>query len=229
MVVLHFASISNNRSSGVDVVVPRHVAEQAKFADTALYNVKNGTIEGFDIQSKRVAPFSLDLLPAPYNCPDIVIFHEIFRPQYLLISKELKKKRIPYIVFPHGCLTSGALREKYLKKKIAMALVFNRFIKNSVAIQCLSTYEFNNTLFNCPKFIGTNGFDIAQENTQNGDKVKSFVYIGRIDISHKGIDLLINAIEIAKKELEKHNIMVHLYGPSEKSVEKKILRIIKKK
>ena len=228
MVILHIASINNDRASGVNCVVPQHVVGQAEYATVGLYNVKNDRVVGLANQLETIEPFSVSCLPPPFDAPDIVVFHEVFRPQYIHIYKELEKANIPYIIFPHGCLTKGALSEKWLKKKIAMALIFNRFIKHSRAIQCLSLFEQENTISVVPSFIGTNGFNVASGEVQKERNKKNIVYIGRIDIFHKGIDLLIKAASIVKAKLEEKGVAIHLYGPIESYTGRKINNCIKK-
>ena len=143
------------------------------------------------------------------------MFQETYRKEYLSIAKELNKNKIPYITVPHGELGKEAQKKKHLKKMIANILFFNRFTKNAEAIQCLSKREFNNTKFGKKKIIATNGTAIPElQKISFSEKQTRFVYIGRLDAYHKGLDLMIDAIKIQQELLRNNNCSFSIYGPN---------------
>ncbi len=214
MNILHIACITNSKYSGVCVVVPEHIRAQSKLANVGFINIDKEIIDGLDCQINCPKPFKLEYIKAPFNKPDIVIFHEAYRSQYLSISKELRKNKIPYIIIPHGELNEEAQQKKHLKKVMANILLFNKFINGAVAIQCLSDREMNSTHFGRSKFIGTNGINIpeAKKGTFSTEGIK-FVYIGRLDAYHKGLDLLIAAVKKERNFLKENKCLFSLYGP----------------
>ncbi len=213
MTITHIAKLKNRPYSGVDVVVPMHIISQQKHADVCLYNLCDAALEGIEnfYQKSKV---DFHDLPSPYNRPDLVVFHEAYNFENIKIYKYLLKKGIPYLIVPHGELSKEAQRKKWLKKKVANILLFNRFIQNAVAIQVLSQRELEATEFNVTKFIGTNGITLPEcaKQSFHTDEIK-FVFIGRLNAYHKGLDLLLQAIELKKEELTKVNSSFHIYGP----------------
>ncbi len=229
MVVLHIAYLNNNACSGVCVVVPQHVIKQTKYATIGFINIAaNNRIDGINHQFEFIKEFPLSSLPNPFDKPNLVVFHEVYRPEFIKFAKVLLKAHIPYIIVPHGSLTCNAQKKKRLKKKVANIMFFNSFIRHAKAIQCLSQREADDTKFGSHKFIETNGIQLPQIKkelfTNSGLR---FLYIGRLDIFHKGLDLLLNAVKLIKEQLRNSQSKLVLYGLDEAGYFKQLQKFIK--
>lgn len=228
MTILHIAHIHNSSFSGVCVIVPQHIGAQKKYATVGLLNISNKKIDALDNQFTYQEEFDINDLPSPYNKPDIVIIHEVYHKEYLKIGKNLKKNGIPYVIIPHGSLVTAAQKKKKLKKVIANTLFFNRFIKNAIALQCLSENEKKDTKFQRNKFIGTNGISMPSKTKESfNDDITKFVYIGRLEEHVKGLDILIKAVASIKDFLIENNCMFYIYGPDYKGRYARVERLIK--
>ena len=51
-------------------------------------------------------------LPEPFNNPDLVVFEEVYKLEYIKLYNECLRKKIPYVVIPHGCLVEIEQRNK---------------------------------------------------------------------------------------------------------------------
>lgn len=228
MIILHVANLTENRASGVNVVVPMHIKAQSQIADVALVNYSNIRVDGvkqFDYSGCKGFP---SYLPKPFDKPDIVVFHEANNIKNIKVYGNLLKKDIPYIIIPHGELSKEALKKKWLKKKIAYLLFFNRFIKKAKAVQCLTKREADASEIAKIKFIVPNGMDLHERIVIDTKKTgMNLLYIGRLDWVHKGIDLLISAMGSVKDFLREKGVVLNIYGPCNAQQAEKINEMIK--
>lgn len=217
MVILHYAGIGKNSASGVSVIVPQIMNAQTTFAQVGFYNYGK---ESFDTAEgvSRLSDFhendDYHTFPAPFNHPDVVIFHSPFGiPKSVRITKMLKKDVIPYVVVPHGCFSDFAMKKKGLKKSIARVLLFNRMVRDSAGIQYLSEGERKSSVYDVDCFVVPNGIMIPEYGEKDeARETLEISFIGRKDVYHKGLDFLIEACKIAKEQL-KDKVRVNIYGP----------------
>ncbi len=151
---------------------------------------------------------------------DIVIFTGIYNVNFLrwsmiclIFGKEL-------VVSPRGNLTTASLLKSKIKKKIYLEIV-RLILRNNCRVHFLSEREkkCSTQLLGRNTFIAHNFRN--KENVDNsfalaGDDMRAnvIVFIGRYDIYHKGLDLLLQFLKIHEKTLVERSIKVELYGPS---------------
>lgn len=217
IVILHICSIDNSKYNGVSNVVPKHFKYQTKLENVGLLNCTSiviNELNGYDNVFMFNKYKKISELPMPYNNPDIVIFHEVYKPKYLLFYLELKIRKIPYIVIPHGCLTESAQKKKKIKKRIFNSIFFDKFVNNAVSLQFLSNLEKDTSFKHENCFVLGNGMDISVnfKTSKKSQKKIKITYIGRYSIYHKGLDILLEYCSKSKKELVNNNILITLYG-----------------
>jgi len=213
VVILHIANIDSSIIGGVQVAVPQLVLAQSKYATVGLLNTNGTKIDGITMLPVK-EQFCLESFEPPFNKPDIVIFHEIYKFEYIKIYKELKDKNIPYVIIPHGGLTKQAQHRKFLKKAVANLVFFGSFINSAKAIQYLSKREAENSVFNIESFVCGNGIRMPAKHKnvfcENGIKL---LYIGRLEVEIKGLDLLVKAVAESRALFEKSKCKLFIYGP----------------
>lgn len=214
MVVIHIANIDTSVIGGVQIAVPKMVKAQSMYANVCLINTHGDLIDGIET-IRYDGDFDICKFPKPYNEPNIVIFHELYRFEYISIYKKLTKAGISYVIIPHGCLSVKAQQKKKIKKIVANICFFNKFIKNARMIQYLSNNEQAMSAFKkYPSAIIGNGVSVpAEKKTTFNSQNLRFVYIGRLDIRIKGLDILLEAIKNCEDLLRKCGAIFEIFGP----------------
>lgn len=229
MIILHLTDIKKKNGNGVSEAVKCYVKYESKLAQTALYNLNSN----LDVDSVQEFNFNdyhcIDDLPEPFNKPDIVVFNEVYKLEYLKFARFCIKKNIPYVIIPHGCLVDVAQKNRKLKKTIGNLFLFNKFVKNASAIQFLNIQEKERTHFKYKKaIISGNGTDSFVRKT-NHKTSKNMVYIGRYSIYHKGLDLMVEMCYKYNDWFRNNNVQIELYGRTTRNDEDMLKNAIREK
>lgn len=214
MVILHIANLDPAVIGGVQIAVPEMVKAQSRYADVALLNTHGDLVDG--IRTIRYdGTLDMNNLPKPFHKPDIVVFHEVYRFEYIAIYRLLVQHRIPYVILPHGCFSKKAQQKKRTKKTVANIVFFNNFVRNACMVQYLSDNErAMSVLKKTPSCVLGSGVAVPHEkaNLCFNTKIR-FVYIGRLEMRIKGLDLLLSAVKKSETLLRAHGASVEIYGP----------------
>jgi glycosyltransferase involved in cell wall biosynthesis len=158
-----------------------------------------------------------------YN-PDIVIFHGLYFWDYIRAYKILEKNNIPYLITPHACLTKKGQRRKIIKKKLGNFLFFKDMIKKSQGLIFLNEEERNLSIYNYfNNYIIPNGLEKQKKEFVKKGKLEIF-FLGRINIYHKGLDMILKGLKSVKNDLKRLNIILNIYGKG--SDEEKLSQMI---
>jgi len=155
--------------------------------------------------------------------PDIVHFHSVHIPQNVVLAAHLVDAGIPYCVTVHGALFRAALRRGWLKKTLFNLLFERRYLNEARFIHALNAREtevIRRCGVNPPIVVVPNGLPpdtnvlalrpdelYAEHPGLRGQRV--FMFVGRLDLWQKGLDLLVEAF--ASAELPQASLV--LVGP----------------
>lgn len=223
MNILYVSHLSTNIAGGLNWSVPASIKSQEKIDNCLWVDLHNIEMphwrqtKCFHQLQEFGKTISLSILPTPFNHPDVVVFEGFYDIKAPFFACELRKNSIPYIVIPRGSLTKQALNNHAKwKKKIAHFLFFDKYVHKACAIQYLTEKEKNDSGSNWNKrsFIVPNGTSIPQNNkkTFHKDRIRA-VFIGRLNMYHKGIDVFLEACNLLKEELIAANFSICFYGP----------------
>ena len=143
--------------------------------------------------------------------PDIVHFHSVHIPENIALAAHLGAAGIAYCVTVHGALFRAALRRGRLKKTLFDFFFERRYLNDARFIHALSPAEaevIRRRAINQPVVIVPNGLPpdshvlalrpdaLYAENPQLRDQ-RVFMFVGRLDTWHKGLDVLVDAFAAA--------------------------------
>ena len=128
MNILYISKLNGKPWIGPTYSVPSQIFAQSRYDNVFWYNLIetfSSTESAFNdiLQKWRSFSFYHDLndfpikkiasLPKPFDNPDLVVFEQCypFAKESLLI-KEIKRRRIPYVVIPRGEFTNQAQSKK---------------------------------------------------------------------------------------------------------------------
>lgn len=153
------------------------------------------------------------------NKPDIIIFHSLYKIKFITFSLILLKFKIPYLIEFHGGSSVFNMRKNYKTKKLANLLFYNSFVNHSAGLIYLNSQELADSIFKknkVNKVIIPNGVYLPNEiitTPKNEERRKiEIIFLSRIDIHHKGLDLLTKAIAILKAKGYSDLIHFSFYG-----------------
>jgi len=207
------------------------VTELAKYSKNVVCDVftSKAKTRSFRLNSVQVNTFENFINQV--GCYDLVVLAGIYDLNIFKASIECRKKGVPYIISPRSNLMELSFRKSWLKKSLAKILYVNKLIKNASFLHFLSDEEVNNSIhLNDNYFVAKNGvqFKPVLEQFDLMKKCKLITFIGRLDIHHKGLDLLIESLALIKRELSENGWSVRLYGPAEDKALSYIKKLLEK-
>lgn len=214
--VIHIAQVTDDFTSGVSNVVPNYIKYEKQLLDEVeLINLNNVKI--------------LDAVNCLLNsvCPknSVVVFHEIYRVPLFLLASICRFSNIDYFVVPHGSLTRQAQTQRAIVKKCINLLFANKYVREAKGVHFLSTRECEESIrFEAKdRFIIPNGVEIPNCYSMNcSESLKRIIFIGRLDIFVKGLDLLIESATLAQNQIRANAATIEIYGPSFNGSAKKL-------
>lgn len=241
MILLHVAPVNWQRPNGPGVSVPALVTAQ-----NALEGIEAALLNTFPAPQELDLPFPVFSLretpgpggrlglPAPFDRPDLAVFHCPYVRSQAAIARRLVRLGVPYVLCPRGGMTRQAVSHKKWKKRLGNLLFFRRMVDGARALHCLTEREADESAhWQRPAFVVSNGVDLPSRSggfppggrasgTPRSSPDRRLVFIGRLAARHKGLDLLVDACALARPHLVSSGARVELYGPDHQGDGKRI-------
>jgi hypothetical protein len=163
--------------------------------------------------------------------PQIVHMHNVFLPKQALLALKLKQERIPYLITPNGgvMLQTINYRKKLMKQVYSLFVERPRF-RNAYAIVAVTPHEIADIRAFIPNYNGrikavpNPSGQYTKENKVIWKKMalkrKKIVYLGRLEVFHKGIDILLKVARLLP------DFEFHLYGNKDYRTRNRLEKLI---
>lgn len=160
----------SNRRSGVE---PIHVCHRGSGATRRPVNLAGALREG-----------------------DLVVLHSGWTPHNQWAGHQASRAGVPFVVMPHGAYQAQILRRRAAAKRLARP--FERALLHGAAAVHVffpsETTLVHNMAPHAKVVVAATGFELSDEVAQGGGGY--IAWLGRYDIEHKGLDLLIDAVAL---------------------------------
>ncbi|QPI86178.1 glycosyltransferase [Rhodobacterales bacterium HKCCA1288] len=201
MRILHVSGYCLSESNGVGRLLLELIYEQNK-------NIPDSKIDLLLTQDQILNDLKFDVYfysqvtKKFFKSYDLVVFHGVYFLNYYFISQIIKNYNIPYLIKPHSSLVVAAQKKSYIKKCLYYLFILKNFINHSSGLIFTSEGErFRSLKLKKNYYIEPNGLcapDPIEVFSKPDVHVWNFIYIGRIDIRHKGLDILFDSLFILK-------------------------------
>ena len=216
MIIIHVCRLSSGVSNGITSVLTNLIPEQASLGNSLIvFNLINNEFKIFENEMHIAG--SKDFMNKIKNLsPSVVVFHGGYELKYYWFAYLLHREGISYLVVPHGGTSRYNLSKNRILKIVVNKLFTRHYIQYSHGVIFLNDHERENSIFKnlvSRYAIVPNGVHIRGHSfTRCLNSKIHFIYLSRIDIKYKGLDLLLNAIGILFKTHPEINVDFHFYG-----------------
>ena len=231
MNILFLSSIIDFPYYGMSNCVPEMIGAQAEVDSVFWYNTMHRGEESWKTlpyyhNSSEYPNLSIYDLPEPFNHPDIIVAESNYWQFESTLGLELLAGEIPYIYVTHGSLTERMVARLNANRKREHILFDRAFLRGAAAIQYAAAQEYmaSGEGWNERHVIIPNGIPMPKKSKSSFHEGRlQCLYIGRLDLFVKGLDLLIDACALIRDELVNAGFTIAIYGPHEHSDERALM------
>jgi glycosyltransferase involved in cell wall biosynthesis len=189
------------------------LTESSAIANSSVLTAAGYRIECFSnpVQSRPAFRISPRLKSYIRNLPpdSLVILNGIFHASVYSLSRLCCRHQVPYVIAPHDVYSPAMFRKSPRLKWAFWWLFEKRSLKQAQAVQLLDIRQMrwlrhlgvNTPILEVPNGI-TTGLNLDYSRRSN--TIPKLFFFGRMDIYHKGLDLLLEAFQtvVAEQAIE---------------------------
>lgn len=231
MKVVHVGNIHGDQNNGVNVALGRLVrALRSEGLDVEVWRFSRGISSVEFDYSASITAVRLPVIALPgrlgswlqfprpitwrflrEHCSDVAVFHlhSVHQPDHLWISLT----RRPFVLTPHGGY-AGLRAQRRRMKRLWFSLIERRVLGRAATIQVLSAEE-TKLVWSLTNVQSVNELPFpvppARIDRKSWGERLTFLFVGRLDIHQKGLDLLLSAW--AATEVAKSRSRLVIAGP----------------
>ncbi|HXF36373.1 MAG TPA: glycosyltransferase, partial [Actinomycetota bacterium] len=128
---------------------------------------------------------------------DVVHLHSAWVAHNAFVGRRARALRKPYVLVPHGGYEPNVLRRRAFAKRAWWRLVEASLVHGAATVHVFFEGEVRHVRhlgFEGPVIIAPNGIDVPPHPLWDGGTGGYVLWMGRYDVEHKGLDLLVEAL-----------------------------------
>lgn len=163
---------------------------------------------------------------------DVFHLHSVFIPRHFFISYILNRKKIPYVITPHGGYINKAMK-RTLQTNRYLKMFYIHFIERYITrharamiattereVQDNRSFGYTGPMYVVPNLNPPFTTDPSFEEKKN---VQTILFLGRYDVQHKGLLFLLDTFRHLSEILPDVQLIFHGSGKDKELLEKKVL------
>jgi glycosyltransferase involved in cell wall biosynthesis len=217
MRIAHVVPARADPHSGVPAVIVRLAAELAdRGHHVEVWLLQPWSDEGTNLYGSTLANAGVPLVirspsrrgglaALAERAVEIVHLHSVFTPPNAMLARKL---RVPYVLSPHGGYAPASLARSRGRKAVYTWLVERRLVRGAALRVALTDSEAGDLLAfgDLPTVVIPNGVSPAPRGIDSSafraelgldPAARLLLFVGRLDIVHKGLDVLARAVAAA--------------------------------
>jgi glycosyltransferase involved in cell wall biosynthesis len=128
---------------------------------------------------------------------DVVVLHGGWQLGNVIAGRVCREAAVPFVITSHGVYMQEVLSRRPVRKRAWQVLFERRYLQDATAIHVFFGEERTSMEsamgIHGPTIVAPNGIDLPQRAAWSG-KGGFILWLGRFDITTKGLDLLVHAI-----------------------------------
>ena len=187
----------------------------------------NGDVDW--VRVKHVGKFGLRFpmdLEQVFQDADLVVLHSGWVPHGIRAASVARKMNIPYLLEPRGAYDPHIVARKKMLKQMWWSTWERDLVLNARAVHVFFESErahIRSLGYPGPFVVASNGVEVPSDVTWDGGSGGYLLWLGRFDPEHKGLDLLLRAIQTIP-EIERP--LLRLHGPDWRGRKPEVERLI---
>jgi glycosyltransferase involved in cell wall biosynthesis len=143
----------------------------------------------------------------------VLVLHSAWVPYNVAAAQKAQHAGVPYVLAPRGAYEPGILDRRPAAKTAWWHVFEKRLIDNAAAIHVFfesQADQLRNLGYDGPLVVAPNGVHVPEDLRWDGGSSDALVFVGRFDMEHKGIGVLLQALSTMPRSSRPRVI---LYGP----------------
>lgn len=157
---------------------------------------------------------------------DAVVFSGIYNRTNVALSRECRRLSVPYLISPRSSLVRTSLQKSWWKKFFFLFCYGRTYLKGCAALHFLTEKERDHSYYGKRKSIVAGNIVNVMPGKQTKKKIIGF--LGRYDIGHKGLDVLMEGAGLARESLLEKGWALYMHGPDFKRGREQLERMLVK-